>query len=481
MHHQKLEHYRKNKLNETSISELQEQMEAGQISAEELVLMYTENISLLNKDLRAILEINPDALQAAQALDFERKHKGPRTPLHGIPLLVKDNMDTGDKMHTSAGSLAMQHHYASKDAEVVKKLRAAGAIILGKTNMTEWANFMSDRMTNGYSSRGGQVKNPYGKFDVGGSSSGSAAAVAANMAAAAVGTETSGSIINPAAQNSLVGIKPTLGLVSRTGIIPLSHTQDTAGPLARTVQDAVAVFKAIIGSDEEDVITAMAEKFSGYDWSSHFKKDGLSGARFGIDPTLYKEIGDEQAAAFEAALKKLRESGAEIKEIDIGADQEDLGFAVLLHEFKADLNAYLARSNTDQPIRSMSDVIAFNNKHPELMLKFGQNLLESAEALSGQLTEREYMEALERNRFLAAEQGMNATLQEAAVDALVLPQDFGCNIGAAAGFPSITVPYGKTEKGEPFGVTFAGLAFSEPKLIEYAYAFEQATKGRCLP
>ena len=481
MHHQKLEDYRKNKLDEMTIAELQAEMEDGNLSSEELVLMYKENISLRDKNTHAVLEINPDALLAAQALDFERKHKGPRSKLHGIPLLLKDNMDTGDKMHTSAGSLAMADHYALRDAKVVERLRAAGAVILGKTNMTEWANFMSDKMTNGYSSRGGQVKNPYGAFDVGGSSSGSAAGVASNLAAAAVGTETSGSIINPAAQNSLVGIKPTIGLVSRAGIIPLSHTQDTAGPLARTVEDAVAVFEVLVGKDEEDSITAFAEQFTDYGWHQHLKKDGLSGASFGIDRRLFEDIPDEQAELFEKAVNELKECGADVLDIDLGMDQEDLGFAVLLHEFKADLNAYLAHSNPEHPIRSMGDVIAFNNEYPETMLKFGQNLLEQAERMSGKLTEREYVEALERNRFLAAEQGMNDTFKETGVDALLLPKDFGCNIGAAAGFPSITVPYGLTESGEPFGITFAGQAFDEPKLIEYAYAFEQATAGRRRP
>lgn len=481
MHHQKLEDYRKNKLDEMPIAELQKELEAGKLTSEELVLMYKENISLRDKNIHAVLEINPDALLAARVLDFERKQKGPRSKLHGIPLFVKDNMDTADKMHTSAGSLAMADHYALRDAKIVEKLREAGAIILGKTNMTEWANFMSDKMTNGYSSRGGQVKNPYGPFDVGGSSSGSAAGVASNLASAAVGTETSGSVINPAAQNSLVGIKPTIGLVSRTGIIPLSHTQDTAGALARTVEDAVTVFAALIGTDPEDEITGFAEPFKNYDWQQHLKRDGLSGVVLGLDRQLFKEIPDDQAKAFEAAMGQLRACGATIKEVDIGVDQEDLGFAVLLHEFKADLNAYLARSNPDHRIRSMGDIISYNEEHAEQMLKFGQNLLEQANGMSGNLTEREYVEALERNRFLAAEQGMNKHLQQVGSDALLLPKDFGCNIGAAAGFPSITVPSGLTESGEPFGITFAGQAFDEPKLIEYAYAFEQAAAGRRRP
>ncbi|MDQ0430597.1 amidase [Planomicrobium stackebrandtii] len=482
MHNKKLEEYRLERLDEMTIADMQEEMDQGNLTSEELVLMYKENISLRDQHTHAVLELNPDALLIAQALDFERRQTGPRSRLHGIPILLKDNIDTGDKMHTSAGSLAMKDHYALCDAKVAEKLRQGGAVILGKTNMTEWANFMSDKMTNGYSSRGGQVKNPFGDFDVGGSSSGSAAAVASNLAAGAIGTETSGSIINPAAQNSLVGIKPTVGMASRTGIIPLSHTQDVPGPLARTVADAVALFEIIVGCDPEDPITTFAAPFEDYNWKQHLKKDGLQGAKLGVARGLFKKINDEQAVIFEKALEALHANGAEIIDgIDLGVEQEDLGFAVLQHEFKANLNAYLAKSNPNQPIRSIEDVIAFNNKHPEKMLKYGQNMLEQANGMTGMLTEREYVEALERNRFLAAEPGMKKVLKTIGVDALVLPQDYGCNIGASAGFPSITVPFGYCEKGEPFGLTFSGLAFTEPSLIEYAYAFEQAVKGRRKP
>lgn len=483
MHQQKLEDYRSNRLDEMTISELQQEMAEGKVTSEELVLMYKENISKRDKNTNAVLEINPDALQIAQAMDFERKHKGIRSALHGIPILVKDNMDTADKMHTSAGSLALKDHYALRDAVVVEKLRQAGAVILGKTNMTEWANFMSDKIPNGYSSRGGQVKNPYGPFDVGGSSSGSAAAIAQNLAAAAIGTETSGSIINPAAQNSLVGIKPTVGLISRTGLIPLAHSQDTAGPLAKTVEDAVTVFAALIGPDPDDAITVQAELFEEYDWTQHYKKDGLQGATFAVPRGLFEEqIPPEELALFEKALAQLRACGAKIIDnVDLGANQEDLGFAVLLHEFKADVNAYLAKTDPCNPIRSLDDVMAFNEKHPDDMLKFGQNLMEQANSMTGKLTEREYVEALERNRFLSAEQGIWATLNEVGADALVLPKDYGCNMGAAAGYPSITVPFGLSEINEPFGLTFTAQAFSEPKLIEYAYAFERAVKGRRKP
>ncbi|MGK7379936.1 amidase family protein [Planococcus sp. 1R117A] len=483
MHHKKLEEYRLNQLDEKTIAELQLELADGKITSEELVLMYKENISLRDKNTNAVLEINPDALHIAQALDFERQHMGVRSPLHGIPILVKDSMNTKDKMHTSAGSLALKDHYALEDATIVAKLREAGAVILGKTNMTEWANFLSDKLPNGYSSRGGQVKNPYGPFDVGGSSSGSAVAAATNLAAAALGTETSGSIIDPAAHNSLVGLKPTVGMISRNGIIPLSHTQDIPGPMARTVEDAVTVFAAMTGFDPEDPITIFAKQFEDYDWTQHFKKDGLKGIKLGVPRALFEEgVSQDQSEQFEKAMDKLRECGAEIIDnVDLGADQGDLGFAVLLHEFKADLNAYLAKSNPQNPIRSMDDVIAFNNEHEETMLKFGQNLMEQANGMSGKLNEREYVEALERNRFLAAEQGINSTLNEIGADALVLPQDFGCNIGAAAGFPSITVPFSFSAENEPFGITFTGYAFSEPALIEYAYALEQAAKGRRKP
>ncbi|ANU23998.1 amidase family protein [Planococcus donghaensis] len=483
MHDKKLENYRATRLDEMTISEMQQEMNSGNLTSEELVLMYKETISVRNKDTNAILEINPDALQIAQALDYERQQSGPRSMLHGIPILLKDNIDTADKMHTSAGSLALENHYALRDAKIVEKLRQAGAVILGKTNMTEWANFMSENMTNGYSSRGGQVKNPYGEFDVGGSSSGSAAAIASNLAAAAIGTETSGSIINPAAQNSLVGIKPTVGLTSRTGIIPISHTQDVPGPIARTVADAVVLLEGIIGVDSEDAITTLAKPFENYDWNQHLKEEGLKGVKLGVARSLFKEITAEQAELFEKALTTLRDCGAEIiDDIDLGVHQEDLGFAVLLHEFKVDLNAYLQESNPNQPMRSLADVIAFNRINPKDTLKFGQNLLEQANELSGTLTEREYVEALERNRFLAAERGMKKTLEEIGVDALVLPQEYGCNIGAAAGFPSITVPYGFGPiTGKPFGITFSGQAFTEPTLIEYAYAFEQKVKGRRKP
>lgn len=483
MHHQKLEHYRQSQLDEKGIVDLQKELTEGKITSEELVLMYLENISLRDKNLNAILEVNPDAIQIAQALDAERKQFGIRSPLHGIPILIKDNMDTADKMHTSAGSLALQNHYALEDAKAIEILRKAGAVILGKTSMTEWYNFMSGEMPNGYSSRGGQVKNPYGPFDVGGSSSGSAAAIAANLAAAALGTETYGSIINPASQNNLVGLKPTVGLISRKGIMPISHTQDTVGTLTRTVEDAVLLFSVLIGADEEDPITSMATPFENYTWMDHCRSDGLRNVRLGIPRGLFEDlISREQLKVFDKAIEVLRSNDIEVVDsVDLGATQEDLGFAVLLHEFKSNLNHYLAKSNPQNPIRSLDDLIAYNAEHNDTSLKFGQNILEQANELSGRLIERDYLEALERNRFLAAEQGINTTLNELDIEVLILPQDMGCNFTASAGFPSLTVPFGFTETLEPFGITFTGPAFSEAKLIECAYAFEQITKARQKP
>ena len=470
-------------LDEATIAQMQEKMASNELTSEDLVFMYLELISERNPNVNAVLEVNPKAIQIAQALDDERHEKGPRSMLHGIPVLIKDNIDTADDLHTSAGSLSLADHYAMEDATIVKKLRDAGAVILGKTNMTEWANFMSDRMTNGYSSRGGQVKNPYGPFDVGGSSSGSAAAIASNLAAAAIGTETSGSILNPAAQNGLVGLKPTVGATSRTGIIPLSHTQDTAGPMTRTVEDAVHLFVQMIGPDDKDPATRKSRRFSEVDWVACFDLEALRGKRIGIARSIFeREVSSERAELFDKQLAILHAMGAEIVDfVDIACMEDDLGFAVLTHEFKADLNSYLGKTHLANPIRSLKDVIDFNKQHPDETLKYGQVLLEKSDRTSGTLTEKEYFTALERNRYMAGEIGLGKSLDNLQLDALVFPQDHGCSIGAAAGYPSITVPADFTHAGEPFGITFSGRAWSEPLLISMAYAFEQKVKARKKP
>lgn len=396
-------------LPEATIDQMQEKMEKGELSSHDLILMYQARIAAFDQTINSVLELNPDALQIAAALDAERKHKGPRGPLHGIPILVKDNIDTNDKMHTSAGSLALKDSFARKDSFVAAKLREAGAVILGKTNMTEWANFMANGMKSGYSSRGGQVLNPYspGKFDVGGSSAGSGAAIAANLAAVAVGTETDGSILNPALQNSLVGIKPTVGLVSRSGIIPIAHTQDTAGPMARTVKDAVYLLEAIAALDPQDPATMVSLPEFNHD--ALFDAQGLKGAKIAVVREEY--IGkwtQEKEQIFQKAVGKLAELGAEVVEAAVPAAKATWGYKVLSYEFKADLNAYLNRLAPNVPVRTLADVIAFNYEHGEKMLKYGQEVLLESEATSGTLTEPEYLEELEYNLYMAREQGIDS-------------------------------------------------------------------------
>ncbi|MFT9599415.1 amidase family protein [Mesobacillus sp.] len=468
-------------LPEATIDQMQEKMEKGELSSHDLVLMYQARIAAFDKITNSVLELNPDALHIAAALDAERKMKGPRGPLHGIPVLVKDNIDTNDKMHTSAGSLALKDSFAQKDSFVAAKLREAGAVILGKTNMTEWANFMANGMKSGYSSRGGQVLNPYGpgKFDVGGSSAGSGAAIAANLAAVTVGTETDGSILNPASQNSLVGIKPTVGLVSRSGIIPIAHTQDTAGPMARTVKDAVYLLEAFAAQDPQDPATMVSLPEFNHD--ALFDAQGLKGAKIAVVREEY--IGkwtQEKEQIFQKAVGKLAELGAEVVEAAIPAAKATWGYKVLSYEFKADLNAYLNRLAPNVPVRTLSDVIAFNYEHGEKMLKYGQEVLLESEETSGTLTEAEYLEELEYNLYMAREQGIDYALKEYDADAVLFPMD-GSTIGSKAGYPSVTVPTAFTEEGEPVGITFTGTAFSEPLLIRLAYAYEQATKVRREP
>jgi amidase len=468
-------------LPEATIDDMQAKMESGELTSHDLVLMYQARIAAFDKTINSVLELNPDALHIAAALDAERKVKGPRGPLHGIPVLVKDNIDTHDKMHTSAGSLALKDSIAPKDSFVAAKLREAGAVILGKTNMTEWANFMANGMKGGYSSRGGQVLNPYGpgKFEVGGSSAGSGASIAANLAAVAVGTETDGSILNPASQNSLVGIKPTVGLVSRSGIIPIAHTQDTAGPMARTVKDALYLLEAIAGQDPGDAATMM--ELPEYDASSLLNKQGLKGAKIGVAREEYKgKLTEEQEHIFQQAVDKLVELGAEVVEVAVPASKATWGYKVLSYEFKSDLNAYLNSLAPHIPVRTLADVIAFNYQHGEQLLKYGQEVLLESEATSGTLTEAEYLQELEYSLYMSREQGVDYVLKEYEVDVILFPMD-GSTIGSRAGYPSVTVPTAFTAEGEPVGITFTGTAFSEPLLIKFAYAYEQATMVRKAP
>ncbi|RSD26914.1 amidase family protein [Mesobacillus subterraneus] len=466
-------------LPEATIDDMQDKMEKGEMTSHDLVLMYMARIAAYDKEINSVLELNPDALHIAAALDAERNQKGPRGPLHGIPVLLKDNIDTQDKLHTSAGSLALKDSIAPKDSFVATKLREAGAVILGKTNMTEWANFMANNMKSGYSSRGGQVLNPYGpeKFEVGGSSAGSGASIAANLAAVAVGTETDGSILNPASQNSLVGIKPTVGLVSRSGIIPISHTQDTAGPMARTVKDAVYLLQAIAGKNPEDPATMVEMP----ELQQLFDEQALKGAKIGVAREEYiGKLSQEKEEIFQRAVELLEELGAEMVEAAIPAAKAEWGYKVLSYEFKAGLNAYLNRLSPRVPVKTLADVIAYNYEHCEKMLKYGQEILIESEATSGTLTEAEYLEELEYCLYMAREQGIDYVLKEYGVDAILFPMD-GSTIASRAGYPSVTVPTAFTADGEPVGITFTGTAFSEPLLIKLAYAYEQATNIRRAP
>ncbi|MCL6517412.1 amidase [Alicyclobacillus sp.] len=470
------------------VAEIQSGMERGEVTACDLVaacLSRTARYDQAGPGLNAVLEINPDAWHIAEALDLERKTRGPRGPLHGIPVLVKDNIDTGDRMHTSAGSIALKDSYAAKDAFVAKRLRDAGAVILGKGNMTEWANFMTQGMPSGYSSRGGQVKNPYGpgRFDVGGSSSGSGAAVAADLAVMAVGTETSGSILSPSSQNSLVGIKPTVGLVSRSGIIPISHSQDTAGPMAHTVADAATLLQVLMGRDADDPATWRIPADFPHDLTAHLDAGALRGARIGVPRSgVWDKLPASKQAVMEEAIRALRDAGAQVVDpADIPTVTAPWGLEVLVHEFKPALNAYLGRLAPHVPVHTLADVIAFNLRYADKMLKYGQVWMLEAEKTSGSLTDPAYIRARLRDLRWSRAEGIDRVLSDHGLDALLFPNNLGAGIAAKAGYPSITVPAGYTGEGEPVGATFTGPAFSEPRLIRLAYAFEQFTQARRAP
>ncbi|WP_096270881.1 amidase family protein [Paucisalibacillus globulus] len=469
---------------EASVVELQEAMESGKLTAKELVLTFLEQIAAYNQNgpkLNAILEINPDALFLAESLDNERTEKGARGLLHGIPVLIKDNINTGDKMHTTAGSVALANHYAKEDAFLVKKLREAGAVILGKTNLTEWANFIAMDMPNGFSSLGGQVLNPYGpgKFDVGGSSAGTGAAIAASFAPLGIGTETSGSILSPASSNSLVGIKPTVGLISRTGVIPISSSQDTAGPMTRTVADAAILLGALTAEDINDPATTInPNRLANY--MEYLNTDGLKGKKIGVSRTYLEGVSEEELQLIESALEVMKKLGATIVE-DIDLPTKFKGLTVMVHEFKNGLNAYLKNVDSNLSAHSLLELIQYNQNHADTALKYGQKIFLESESKSGRLTESEYIEARLEDIRLSQTEGIDKAINENNLDALLFINNYGAGIAAKAGYPSITVPAGYTEEGKPVGVTFTGLAFSEPNLIELAYAYEQATNHRRAP
>ncbi|KRE35203.1 amidase family protein [Paenibacillus sp. Soil522] len=473
---------------EATISSIQAALESGGLTSHELVLFYFDRIANHDKDgltINSVLALNPDALFMAAALDSERAVQGPRGPLHGIPILLKDNINTGDHMPTSAGSLALANSYAGEDAFIVKKLREAGAVILGKANMTEFANFMTEGMPSGYSSRGGQVLNPYNiSTPTGGSSAGSGVAVACNFCMVSIGTETSGSILNPGNLSSTVGIKPTVGLVSRSGILPLSNSQDTAGPMARTVTDATLVLNAIAAHDSSDAAMGAGYWRKQKDYSVFLDPKGLEGARIGIPRDyFFEELTDEQLAIFNGAVELMRKHGAVIVDpADVRTARQIVYSSVVLNEFKSSLNAYLAKLPSGAKIRTLTDIIAFNNEHPIETLKYGQSTLLLAETTtSGTHTEIPYLRNRAADLKLCKDEGIDATMEEHQLDALLFPADFGARITSRAGYPSIVVPAGYTAKGVPFGVTFAARAYEEPMLIKLAYSYEQHSRVRRPP
>lgn len=489
-------------MDEYTIAELQQAMARGEMTAREIVQAYLHRIDALDRGglrLNAVIEVNPDALDIAAALDEERAAQGPRGPLHGIPILLKDNIDTADRTMTTAGSLALVGHYARRDSTVAARLRAAGAVILGKTNLSEWANFRSTHSVSGWSSRGGQTRNPYAlDRNPCGSSSGSAVAVAANLCAAAVGTETDGSIICPSQTCGIVGIKPTLGLVSRAGIIPIAHSQDTAGPMARTVADAALLLAALAGPDDRDAATEAARDLPPLRPEELLRRDGLAGARIGVMRSLFG-FNPRVDRLMESAIAVMRGCGAVIVdpvEIPHARDLGDTESEVLLYEFHAHLDAYLSEAGDGVAVRSLADVIAFNDAHEDAVMPlFGQELMVQAQA-KGPLSEEPYLQALATNRRLSREEGIDAALALHQLDALVLPAGGPAWItdpvngdhyvggsstpAAVAGYPSITVPAGEVW-GLPVGISFVGTAWSEPQLIRFAYAFEQATRRRRPP
>ena len=489
-------------LDEITIADLQDGMTTGKFTARSLAEKYLVRIEEIDKQgpkLNAIIELNPDALSIAAALDEERKAKGPRGPLHGVPILIKDNIATADRMMTTAGSLALVGSKPPKDSFVAEKLRAAGAVILGKTNLSEWANIRSSHSVSGWSGRGGLTRNPYAlDRNPCGSSSGTGAGVSANLAAIGIGTETDGSIVCPSSSNGLAGIKPTVGLVSRAGIIPISHSQDGAGPMCRTLRDAAILLGALTGVDPDDAATAASAGKAQTDYAQYCDPNGLKGARIGV-ARKYFGFSDAVDALMEQALDVMRKQGATL--ID-PADVETLGkfdeseSTVFMYELKADLNAYLAKLGPGAPVRTLKDIIEFNERNRDKeMPYFGQDLFLKAQT-KGPLTDKEYLDAVAKNHQLARTEGIDAVMDKHQLDAMVAPtggpawvtdlvngdhfSGGSSNSAAVAGYPNVNVTAGSVF-GLPVGISFFGRAWSEPILIKLAYSFEQATKARATP
>jgi amidase len=496
-------HLRSFEWEEVTVSQLHAAMLAGKLTAAAITRHYLRRIRDLDKHgpkLNSVIELNPDAVRLAESLDRERKERGPRGPLHGIPILIKDNIATHDKMMTTAGSLALAGSIPPADAFLIHRLRAAGAVILGKTNLSEWANFRSTHSTSAWSGRGGLTLNPYVlDRNPSGSSSGSGAAVSANLCAVAVGTETDGSIISPSSCNGLVGIKPTLGLVSRFGIVPIAHSQDTAGPMTRTVADAAILLGCMAGPDADDPATAAVAGKMAPDYAAFLDAAALRGARLGVARKYFGTM-DAVNKLMEEAIAAMKSHGALVSDPadlpshgKLGGEGED---EVLLCEFKTDLNRYLTWLGPAAPVRSLAEIIDFNERNKAREMPwFGQELFLKAQA-KGPLTERAYLDALAQNHRLSREDGIDAVMDRLQLDAIIAPttgpaqrtdllwgdrDTGGCTTPAAiAGYPHITVPMGQVD-GLPVGISFFGRAWSEPKLLGLAFAFEQMTKARKPP
>ncbi|MBV6646893.1 MAG: amidase [Cyclobacteriaceae bacterium] len=489
-------------LMEITVKELQQKMQEGTYTSKTITQLYLDRIEKIDKagpKLNSVIEINPDALAIAEQMDQERAQGKVRGPLHGIPVMIKDNIDTADKMLTTAGSLALSGNIARKDAFIVEQLRKAGAVLLGKTNLSEWANFRSTRSSSGWSSRGGQTRNPY-ILDRNpcGSSSGSGAAVSANLCALTIGTETNGSIVCPSSTNGVVGIKPTVGLVSRSGVIPISHSQDTTGPMARCVEDAAIFLSAIAGVDEKDAITRQSLDKVSKDYTQFLDSSGLEGARIGIGRS-FMGFHEEVDVLMEEAFEVFRSRGAELIELDeVIPDISSYygkGYNVLQYEFRDGLNRYLAGANPDTGIKTLADVIEYNQTNKSsAMPYFKQEILESSQE-KGDLNEEEYLEALEKVQ-KGARESIDEVMKENNLDAIIAPtggpawcidvvngDNFGGSSSSPAawsGYPNITVPAGFVY-GLPVGLSIFGGAYTEPTLLKIAYGFEQATRHRKAP
>jgi amidase len=485
-------------IEELTVAQLQEGYADGKFTISEVVRTYLDRIQSIDKSgpgLNSVLEINPDAMSIAGDLDRELAAGKKRGPLHGVPVLLKDNIDTHDKMHTTAGATALRNSIAAKDSYVARKLREAGAVILGKTNLSEWANFRALTSSSGWSGIGGQVKNPY-VLDRNpcGSSSGSGVAVSANLCMLAVGTETNGSIVCPSNNNGIVGIKPTVGLISRSGIIPISFTQDTPGPMSRTVEDAAIMLGALTGVDEADSTTAESAGKAESDYTKYLDKDGLNGKKIGL---LKKSMGfsDKVDSLMNEAVRFLKSKGAEVVVVDLdSSDYEEASMEVMLFEFKDGLNKYLA-GLANPPVRNLSELIEYNKKDSVELKYFDQKIFKMAEK-KGDLNSREYKKALDKMLNASRKNGIDKLMNEKKLDAIMAPTGSpawktdlilgdhfvggSSSPAAIAGYPAITVPMGFIEN-LPVGVTFFGKAWTEGKLISIAYSYEQGTKDRRAP